>query len=329
MKMKIKILILIFFAGVFFLMSCQKNVDVFIPDPGQLNGPDTAWQNTITAAMPVAELKNNLLLQPHQDSIIVNASIASITTAFGVQLIFPPNSCATAAGQIISGKVDVEVMLVKKKGDMIRTNRPSTSNDSLMVTAGQIFIRLKKDNQVVHLAPNIRITVLYADLPMNQQMKFFAGDESNTEKFNWLPNPDTANNSVFTGIQGYEINTNRLRWISIAQVYNSSNTGRVNVSLDLAPYFTNANTIAFTVFKDMRSVVAMHGNVNTRKFISPKLPVGKPITVVVISKQGNNYYLGHESATTVLATAGPANQLVHVVPVKKSLPQILAYLSSL
>jgi hypothetical protein len=73
----------------------------------------------------------------------------------------------------------------------------------------------------------------------------------------------------------------------------------------------------------------MHGDLNTRKFISVKLPVGKQITVVVISKQGNDYFLGYKSATTALSTTGPVNQLVHVVPIKRSLPEILAYLSSL
>ena len=87
--------------------------------------------------------------------------------------------------------------------------------------------------------------------------------------------------------------------------------------------------MAFTVFNDMRSVVAMHGDLNTRKFISGKLPVGKQITVVVISKQGNDYYLGTKTTTTALSTTGPVNQLVQVVPVKRSLPEILAYLSSL
>jgi hypothetical protein len=73
----------------------------------------------------------------------------------------------------------------------------------------------------------------------------------------------------------------------------------------------------------------MHGELSTRKFITGKLPVGKQITVVVISKQGNDYYLGYESAVTVVPTSGSLIQHVRVVPIKKSLPDILAYLSTL
>lgn len=327
--MKLKALILVLLAGGLFLNACQKNIDIFVPDPGQLNGPDTTWQSTITPAMPVSVLKTSLLPEIYQDSITVNANLATITTPFGLQVNFPPNCCVTGTGQAITGKVQVEIQLAKKKGDMIRLNIPSTYNDTMLVTAGEIFIKLKKDGQPVQLAPGVRYNVHYIDLPVNTQMKFFVGDETNTERFNWLPNPDLVNNTVVIGTQAYEIYTNRLRWISVAQAFDFNTIAKVNVTADIASYFTNANTTAFTVFKDLRSVVAMHGDLGTRKFTSGKLPVGKQITVVVISKQGNDYYLGYESAITATPTSGPANQLVHVVPIKKSLPDILAYLNTL
>ena len=327
--MNIKGFIFILFAGGILLNACQKDVDVFVPDPGQLNGPDTVWQNTISASMAVSVLKNNLSEAPYQDSMIVSANISTITTPFGMQVNFPPNCCATAAGQPVTGKVLVEVQAVKNKGDMIRLNKPSAYNDSMMVTAGEIFIKLKKDGQALQLSAGTRINIHYTDLPVNTLMNFFIGDETSTQYYNWLPNPDTANNKVFFGTQAYEIYTNRLGWISTAYVYDVNNTNRVNVFADMASYFTNANTIAFTVFKDFRSVVAMRGDLNTRKFISGKLPLGKQITVVVISKQGDDYYLGYESAVTTAPTVSSPNQPVHIVPIKKSLPDILSYLSTL
>lgn len=324
-----RIIIAFLVAGVFLLNACQKSTDIFVPDPGQPNGPDTAWYSSITAAMPVSELRSSLLFEPHIDSFEVNSNIASVLTPFGVQVNFPPNSCVSAAGQTITGKVQVEILLLKKKGDMIRLGRPTTSNDSLQITAGEIFIRLKKDGLAVQLAPSAKINIKYTDIPTNQSMKLFMGDESNTQQFNWLPNPDLSNNFVNIGTQNYEIYTNHLRWLNVAYNYNLAGNGTVNVSADLASYFTNANTIAFTVFKDFRSVVGMYGNVNTRKFSTIKLPVGKVVTVVVISKQANDYYLGYESALTAAPASGTLSQSVLVKPVKKSLPEILAYLSSL
>lgn len=314
--------------GGLFLSACQKDVDIFIPDPGQTNGPDTSWHTTITATMPVSVLKNELLEKPYLDSIEVNANNATVTTATGLIVTFPPWCAANTAGQPVTGNVQVEIQVVKKKGDMIRLNKPSTFNDSLLVTAGHIFITLRKNGVPLVLAPNVRFSIRYTDLPVQQQMKIHVGDESNPTFFNWLPNPDPANNTVGIGSQTYEIYTNRLRWISLAYGLNVSNTSSVKVTADMPSYFTNANTVAFTILKDFRSVVAMHGEFNARKFVSGKLPLGKLITVVVISKQGNDYYLGHESGVTQAGTTS-VNQSVHVVPIKKSFPEILSYLSTL
>jgi len=329
--MKIKTFILIFISGAFLLSSCQKNIDIFVPDPGQPNGPDTSWYSSITAAMPVTALRNSLLLEPYQDTITVNAAIASVATPLGIQINFPPNSCATAAGQIVTGKVQVEVQVVKKKGDMIRLNKPSTTaNDSLMTTAGNIFIRLKKDGQLLQLAPGVRINIHYIDLPTVPLMSFFMGDETNPERFSWLPTPLPNIDTIVVAPQSYEIYSSRLRWISVGSFVEVSNTApRINVTADMLSQFTNANTIAFTVFKDIRSVVAMQPDVTSRKFITGKLPVGKQITVVAISKMGDDYYLGYESATTLLPPSNSGVQHVRVVPVKRSLPEILSYLSSL
>jgi hypothetical protein len=324
-----KIIILILFVSGLFLNACQKDIDVFVPNPGQLNGPDTAWQNTITATMPVSILKNILLTAPYLDTINVNANIATVATPFGMQVNFPPNCCVNGANQPVSGKVDVEIQVVKKKGDMIRLDKPSTYNDSMLVTAGQLFIKLKKEGQPLQLAAGIRFNINYIDQPTNPQVKFFMGDETNSQAFNWLPTPEPNLDTIIITPQSYQIYTKRLRWISFSQPFEMNTIAKVSVVADMAAYFTNTNTIAFTVFKDVRSVVAMHANLSTRKFVTGKLPVGKAITVVVISKQGDDYYLGYESAVTQTPSFNPTIQQVHVVPTKKSLAEVLAYLNTL
>lgn len=326
--MRLKIFILMFLAAASLLSACQKDVDTFVPDPTIPNGPDTAWQAAITPNMPVSLLKNSLIVENYVDSFEVNASIATVTTPSGLQVIFPPHCCINGAGQPVTGRVEVELVQVKKKGDMIRMGMPTTYGDSLLIAAGNIFIRLKKNGQMLQLAPNVKLYIRYFDQPVSSSMKLFIGDES-AQNFNWLPNPDVLNNTVSTAAQAYEVYSNRQRWISIAYGYDFSNTPQVNIVAGLANYFTNANTIAFTVLKDFRSVVAMHGNLSNRKFIAAKLPAGKIVTVVVISKLGGNYYLGYESALVTAPTSSPANQTVNVVPIKKSLPEILSYLNSL
>ena len=324
-----KIVCLLLIVTVFLLNACQKNSDVFVPDAGQLNGPDTSWYSTITPDMPVSAVKNDLLLSSYFDSIQVNNNPAYITTPFGMQCIFPPHCCVGSFGQTITGNVKVEVILIKKKGDMIRMNKPTTSNNRLLVNGGDIFIRLKKDSNEVQLGPNIKIQIRYSDAPISTQMRFFGGDESNSERFNWLPDTNSSNNNVSPNPQGYEITTNHLHWVSSEYFYDTTGISRVSLAADLAAYFTNANTIAFTVFNDFRSVIAMYGDISSRKFSTPRLPVGKAVTVVVISKQGNDYFMGYQNTVTAMPVAGGSTQAVTVKPIKRSLSDILYFLNSL
>lgn len=324
-----RIVALLLISAGLYLSACQKNSDIFVPDPSQINGPDTSWYSVITPTMPVSLLKEGLVSDVYTDSIVVNSNNAYITTPFGLLCGFPPHCCVGTGGTTITGTVRVELMLVKKKGDMIRLNRPTTSNGRLLVSAGQVFIRLKQNNQDLQLAPGVKITLRFSDSPINTQMKFFVGDETNTQQFNWLPNPDVVNNTLGITSQYYEIQTNRLRWVGADYFYDTTGISRTTVTTDLASQFTNANTVVFAVFTGQRSVVGMYGELSTRKFTSIKLPVGKEITVIALSKQGNDYFMDHKTVMTVLSTSTPATQTVPVKPVITTLANIKAYLDSL
>jgi hypothetical protein len=327
-----KIIIILSLAGSLFFTACQKDINVFVPDAGQLNAPDTAWYATITTTMPVATLQTNLLIEPVRDSFeIVSSTAAPSVTAGGILYTFSPLCCVNTAGQIVTGKIHVELFIIKKKGDMVLMNKPTTSNGNMLVSAGEIFVRLMKDGQEVQLAPNAKIQIRYVDLPTNTAMKLFFGQELSTG-FNWLPNTDTANtanNFVYITPQVYEIVTNHLHWINLDYFYDTAGVARSTVSTRLPSNYTNANTTAFLVFKEIRSVLRMNADVPERRFISGKVPNGKTATVVVISKQGNDYFLGKESLTTGTNITAAGNQNVTVTPVKTTLADIKTYLATL
>jgi len=321
--------IIALFISIGSLTACQKDLDNFVPDPGQLNGPDTSWYSAVSASMPINDLKAQLSIGSYNDSIQVGSSTSYVTTPSGLQCYFPANGLTTATGQTLTGGAKVELMHIKTKGDMIRLGRPTTSNGRLLVNGNETFVHLKNDTAELQFLPGVKMTLRYPDQPLSTQMKFFVGDETNAAQFNWLPNPDPANNTVGFTPTGYEIQTNRLRWTSTCYFYDTTGISRVNVKADLASYFTNANTIAYTVFRDFRSVVGMYGDIVSKKFSTGLLPVGKLITVVVISKQGNDFFLGYENVTTAPAASTPGEQTVAVTPVKKSLADIIAFLNTL
>jgi len=328
-KMMNRKLFIALFISIAALTACQKDIDEFVPDPGQMNGPDTTWYSSVSATAPINDLKNQLMISSHNDSIQVASNTSYITLASGLQCYFPAHSLTTNTGQTLTGSAKIELLHIKTKGDMIRLGKPTTSNGRLLVNGNETFVRAKNDTAELQFVPGVRMTLKYPDQPISTQMKFFVGDESNAAQFNWLPNPDPGANTVGITQAGYEIQTNKLRWTSTCYFYDTTGINRVNVKADLASYFTNNNTVAYVVFRDFRSVVGMYGDVGSKKFSTGKLPVGKLITVVVISKQGNDLFLGYENVTTAVQASTPGEQTVSVKPIKKSLADILAFLNTL
>jgi len=313
-----------FTAAVFFLCSCQKNIDVFVPDPGQLNGPDTTWYSSISDAMPVAALRGSLSPETIKTGIEIGMHIDSATTANGLTCIFPAAGYTDAAGNTITGKITSEVLLLKKKGDMIRANRPTVSGDRMLVSTAAVFVQLKKDTQNILLAPAAQLKLKITDAGNAANTAFFYGEESAGGKFNWLENNDPANNFIAASVSPLQVTTNKLRWTGCAYFFDTANITRNRVSVTLPSNYTNANTMVYVVFKDLRSVIALTADVTLKKFTSIGLPDNKAVTVIAISRQANDYYLGTSSFTT-----GAAANNTSFTPVKSSLAAINTALDNL
>lgn len=309
--------------GLFF-SSCQKDVDVFIPDDGQPVGPDTTWYSSVTATMQVNVLRTQLQLTPYQDTID-GAFASTLVTPEGVRCSFPANSCVTATGAAVTGRVDVQLSFVRSGGDMIRSNRPSASNNRLLVSGGQLDIGLKKGNDVLRLAPGVKLTLKIPETPANPVMDFFAGEGSNSS-FNWLPNPDVSSNILTVGSSGYEVLTNRTGWVSCAYFYDTANIQRSVIKTTLPSNYTNANTMVYIAFKDIHSVMPLQADISARSFNSGKLPNGKLATVVAISKQADSYFIGYNNIITGDASGV---QSISLSPLKHSLAEILQILTTL
>jgi hypothetical protein len=330
MKMKLKLILSMMSLLTLFITSCQKDIDAFIPDPGQLSSADTNWVSSISSSMPVSILKKELLLNTYTDSFEVAGLAPTAVTPSGMQCYFTSNSCVNSNGQPVTGKVQAEMMLLKKKGDLIRMDKPTQSHGRMLVTGGVVYLKLKKDGAPVSLAPNASVYIKYAEASPSASMKYFLGDASNTDQFNWLPVTDSFNR-VFANNLDYTIITRNLNWINCD--YFQDTTGQQSIISSVLPNnYTNANTEVFLVFKDIRSVLGMYGSASTKKFSSYKIPNGKAAYVVVISKQGNDYFFGTESLVTgaqaVGGTSAPEHK-VAVSPKKSSLTEIKAWLDTL
>lgn len=326
-SMKQIILFFYLLISVIFLGSCQKDLDEFIPDP--TSGPDSTWYNIINNSMPVNDLKARLLLSIRRDSLVLTSASTTYLTGSDLQLAIPAAALSSLNNIPVTGNITLESHLIKKKGDFIRMGIPTISNGRMLVSGGAFFIRFLKDGNELKVTQQNNIIARIPDPAPTPLMKKFDGDESNPVSFNWLQNLDTAFNNVSAFNQIYQVSTNTLRWINCDYFYDTAGIQQTTVSAILPYNYTNANSMAFTVFNDMRSVVGMYGNATTRKFSTGRLPVNKSITVVVISKQGNDYFLGHEQVITTGIPGTVGYIPVTITPVITTLDNIKAYLDTL
>lgn len=330
MILKRKNIIACLFCLSFFLNACQKNIDMIVQDPLQPADPNSTWYTSIPDTAASASLKNDLLLPVQRDSFQLLAGAVTVFGASsGLQFEITGGALTGSIGQSYFGTIYAETMLLKKKGDMIRMGLPSTSNGRILLSGGAFYARLSNNTTTLSVTPNNHITLTYADTPVFSSMKVFHGDQSSQPGLNWLPATDSIHNLVQTGNNFYRLFSSRLNWIQCGQFFDTTGIPQTKLAVDLPLNYTNANSIAYVSFDDMRSVTAMSGNAVSRKFISGSLPSNKQVTVIVISKQGNNYYLGYNQAFTALPATPGGTQNITVTPALVSLADVINFLGTL
>ncbi len=307
--------------------SCQKNIDSFTPDPTQ-NALDTVWQNKLPASASITSLKNELRTAATADSFSY-ANTGIIFSSGNISLGIPANGLVKNNGIVPFGIVNRETLLTHKKGDFIAMDMPTTSNGRLLITGGAFFIGLKNNGEELLVSQGNKLTVKFnASLPVAGNKIFNASIDS-VNGFTWVQNNDTAYNKSGITNTGYEIQTNKLKYVQTAYYFDTTGIAQTFVSLKLPSNYTNTNTAAYISFNNMECVTALNANVNARTFVSSALPVNRAATVVVVSKQGGDYYFGTQQIITTGSSSGSINQTVLFSPTKKTLEFIKTYLSNL
>ena len=342
--MKKLLFILVCLPAVFFT-ACNKelsdNFTVYTNHP--LN--DTVWVRNVSAGASVNDCFDALF----PDNILIDtfntALGGSIHFGDSISIEFPANAFTGSGNSggsgVFTGNAKVLVIPIRRKGDFIKFFKPTTTRDgSLLETGGGLYIRIFNDDKELSLVQgaSIRIRFNDEDVPKNNMQAFYGKEtfpfilKGIDTGFSWLRDTDTSWLPIWyktavppaaTSYAGYEINAKQLRWIS-AERYIDSSLPKAKLTTILPPNFTNKNTAVFTVFANQKTVVDMQGDYPSRSFYANNIPLKSTVKLVSISKIGDDFYLGTENVSSVDAVT------IHkITPVKKSVPDILAYLNGL
>ncbi len=312
------------------ITSCTKAVsDEFVMYPNNaLN--DTVWANT---GINFSDFSKILISLPSPNTVVdsFNATIDN-TLTFGdsLQTYFGAGSCVTKNGAIITstGKVKMEITLLRKKGDFIKNGVPTTSNIALLETSNFLHIKLSKDGEEVFLNPNSKVKIRIKDTTANSNVNFFVGDYIKFNRdtiFSWVPSFD-GKVEIWKNTNamplGYEFITNKLRWVGCS-FYADSLQPNTRLNVVLPSNYTNKNTAIFLVFKHKKIVINLLNDAFTKTFFTQNIPVTTEAILVSLTKINTTYYLGSKA---IKVTNGDVLQLL---PEKKSLEQVIAYLNGL
>lgn len=308
-----------YFFAVMMLAGCEKSFENFSPTPSP---GDTLWSVSNTATLSINEFHQALSLPPLSDSFnLLTGGTIVFNSNTRIEI---PAAAFTSGGTALDGKGHIELNLLKRKGDLIRFRRPTTSNGYLLQSGGVLNINVKKNGQPLQLLPNKTIQISFEDNSPTPLMRGFYGvpaGANSFDNFNWLPIQDSSL-EVLSTLTGYRIITSRLQWIN-CDFFTDTVALKSRTVLSMPRDFTNANTSAFIVFKNIRAVMQFSSDAANRIWKTEKVPVGNDVLYVTITRKKDEYWLGTRDATT-----GPF-QNIHMVPEKKTLQAINSFLDSL
>ena len=340
-----KIFLYIFCLSVILLSdACQKDKDEFIATGTTViqttAKADTIWENESNLQAPVIGVPTQLLniekLISELNKPIIKDSISAeqggkIELPDDVSIEFPSTPCVSKNNQALKGKLEIEVLILRTKGELIAHDKPTISNGRLLISGGVVFLTAKQNGVEVKLSQNKTIKVRYKIRNTEGAMQLFEGKNLNRLQFDWTP--INSNRDVVTTWadssqekKGFQLLLDRFGWINCDRFNDEPNlTNKFCVAM--ADSFTNRNTSVYIAFKDILSVVKLEGTPVTKQFCIPQsykgIPIGKQVTVVSISNLNGRSYMDVQDATI------SATNIIRLQPKVFSLDDIKKKISNL
>lgn len=313
--MKPKAFIRLLIAGLIFLTSCQKNVDFFSPDPLPF---DTAWFEALPANAPVYNLLHEIELPVESDSFDITNSIINVALSSGLHCTLESGLLVDSLFNPVTSKININSIRLLKKGDIIRQGK-STNTDTALIDCSNIsFLSLEQYGKKIIPREAGTISINYAENAYYASLQLFYPGANN----NWIKNHSPFNKIVQLN-SGYELRINNLDWVCAGNFLDVSANQTTSVQVKLPINYTNANSIAYLILKNKNTAVRLRENIAAKQFYHSFIPKTEAGSIVVISKQVDDYYLG----TTNFE--GLNGVPLEVKPVKKSFEEIIQFLNAL
>jgi hypothetical protein len=311
------------------LMSCGKDIDLFIPKTNQ------AGTGNISRLM--ARLQSDM-----EGDISTTRSCpchGNITFEIDKDLVLdiPPDFVDLNLYPCTNGYFNLSVTVCDRKGEILVSGIPTVSEGKLLESRIEFNVQVSDGPIPVRLAHDKQLRFMVNDPDPRERMELFYGSGDK-----WIQadqNPNTWDNvfnsewwiqedstqTIISGF-GYECFSDSMKWINVDVFFEVPADQRTMVCITLPEEFTNTNTAVFLVFDDYRSILALRGDPEIKQFCEPyaATPIGFRATFVVMSEMGENEYYFASKHTTITTNHSEA-----IIPLKTPYGEIKNFINSL
>jgi hypothetical protein len=270
------------------LASCKKQK---ISDPNPITPRDPSTINQfLDANATVPQLYT-----------LSTASVQQIVGAKGTTVTIPALAFKTKGGTTILGNVEIKLLEIYGKKEMIINKAQSATRDDIFTSAGQIKITAKQGDEDLVLSAVKTITVSYPTsvTPGNDFMAFYGKTDATTSNNYYVADSVGVDNNaapVIAAVMNYELASDSLDWISCGR-FSLSVSPKTTFSVTLIGNFNITNTEVFVVYTSAKSVAYLN-KISEQAYSSTyRIPVGTNFTIVALSKINGRYFASYTSGT--------------------------------
>lgn len=262
----------------------------------------------------------------------------------GTEITFPADAFVDGDGNVVSGEVQVGIIEILTKKDLLLSGVATESNGQLLESGGELYIEALQNGDTLHLNPANDLwstNPVQVKLPRNtdadpngmilfKQGPRYDGGLLDDDSFTWL----VFNESPQAMVQpySYDFTIPSFGWINVDKFLGYPPNQLTYVHVRLTPGSASGlqDVAVMMVFEDLNAVIGLNYDpamqwFGTESFsLTPNLPIGESISVVVIAKDAqDNLYFAKQEGMTIAA-----NDLYTLTP-QPATPQDIDWLNNL
>lgn len=277
---------------VLFLFSCKDKTSTTLTTPN--NNNNNGSTSSATFASKFAALANG----SKQVTMNTTSGISFYGNS-GTRYQFPAQCFVDAAGQVVSGNVNISVVEYVRKSDMIFSGVLPISNGEPLVSGGEIYVNATQNGRQLYMRPGYNYI---ANIPQNgasssgMSLFFGAVTDDSLSKVNWKAVKADSNSIAGIVYMGDTITifSDSMGYCNADMFMKNPNYQSFNINVNGVTFNDDTYVCAYAVYDNYKGVWKMSANKNV---IAEQHVPNIPVHFVIMVISGNDFYGGIMGAT--------------------------------